>query len=346
MTNPSIPTVLVCASIMGRDLSPIRALEPSIRLIDGNEVFEAYNKARSAPDEASKRAALDVLLGQADVLCMSFPMLRDVMAPSKRLRWLHHTQAGVSNLWTSDVWAAEGVTITSGRGYVRPTAMAEYCIAGAMSFARAVHDGELDRANARFDRSHYKPKRIEGSTMGVVGLGGIGKEVARLSKALGMRVIATRRSAESRQENVDNADVLLPAADLAQLFAESDFVSICTQLTRETTHLINRDMFNATTRPIVIANVSRGEVIDEDALLEAIAAGQVRGALLDVYEGELAGKPPRPELWDASQVVLTPHISTGGTTSDDSFMRLFVDNLQRYLKGEELLNVVDRERGY
>jgi phosphoglycerate dehydrogenase-like enzyme len=86
--------------------------------------------------------------------------------------------------------------------------------------------------------------------------------------------------------------------------------------------------------------------VDELALLNAIAAGKVRGAVLDVYEGEMEGKPPRPELWACPQVILTPHVSTGGSGNDDGFMRLFVDNLRRYLEGEELINVVDRARGY
>src|SRR5262245_60564314 len=100
MTN-AVPTVVFCAPIAGRDLSPVRALEPAIRLIDGNDVFDAYNRSRGQADEASKRAALDEVLAQADVLCMSFPMPAVVAAAAPRLRWFHHTNAGVSNLWRS-----------------------------------------------------------------------------------------------------------------------------------------------------------------------------------------------------------------------------------------------------
>ena len=208
-----------------------------------------------------------------------------------------------------------------------------------------MHDAYLDKPNGRLDRSHYKPMRIEGATMGVVGLGGIGTEVARLSKALGMRVIATRRSVTSPQHDVDGADLLLPSSGLKQLAAESDFVTVCPQLTQETLGLIDREVLAAMKPSAVLINVSRGEVLDEDALLEALASGGIRGAVVDVYEGEMDPRPPRPELFTSPNVLLTPHISAAGTGFDAELMDLFVDNLKRYVRGEELLNVVDRARG-
>jgi phosphoglycerate dehydrogenase-like enzyme len=262
------------------------------------------------------------------------------------MRWLHHTQAGVSNLWSSDVWDAAQVVITSGRGHVRPTAMAEYCIAAAMAFARSLHDGYLDKAGGKLDRGRYKPLRVAGATMGVVGMGGIGSEVARLSKALGMRVVATRRSVMAPQQNAEGADLLLPASELKQLAAESDFIAVCTQLTRETLNLLDAGFFAATTKQPVLANVSRGEVIDEDAMLAALDAGTLRGAVLDVFIGELDGRPPRPELLSHPNIILTPHVSAAGVSSDTAVIDLFCENLRRYLKGEDLLNVVDRARGY
>ena len=340
--------VVMCAPLLGNDLSPVRALEPAVNVIDATAVFSAYGRVLASGDAAqaeAARAPLDELLAQADVVCMSFPMLKDVAASSPKLRWLHHTNAGVSNLYSTDVWAKENILLTSGRGHVRPTAMAEYSIAGAMLFARGIHDGYLDKPNAKLDRSHYKPIRLEGSTLGVVGLGGIGKETARLAKALGMRVLGTRRSVTEPQHDVDNADVVLPADELKQMVAECDFVAVCCQLTDETFHLMNREVFAAMKPTAVVTNISRGEVIDEEALIEALDQGRIRGAVLDVYEGEMAGKPPRPELWASPNVVLTPHISaTGG--ADTEMMSLFVENLRRYVAGEDLLNVVDRARGY
>ena len=342
-------TVVVCAPLMGRDLTPVRALEPAIRLIDGNDAFDAHNQSLRQGDKdatTARRRELDALLAEAEVLCLSIPVLREVVQQAPKMRWLHHTQAGVSNLWASDVWAAENVLLTSGRGHVRPTAMAEYAIAGALTFARGLHDAYFDKPNGRLDRSHYQPVRIEGSTMGVVGLGGIGSEVARLAKALGMRVIATRRSATAPQQNVDGVDLLLPPSGLEQLAAESDFIALCTQLTQETVKLIDANVLAAMKPTAVLVNVSRGEVIDEDAMFEALRSGKLKGAVVDVYDGELEGKPPRPEFFSLPNAVLTPHISTGGTVNDTGLIDLFIENLKRYLNSQELLNVVDRRRGY
>jgi phosphoglycerate dehydrogenase-like enzyme len=331
---------------MGRDLAPVRALEPAIRLVDGNDVFDAYNLSLRSGDRevtAARRRELDALLAQAEVLCLSIPMLRELVGQAPKLRWLHHTQAGVSNLWACDVWEAEHVLLSSGRGHVRPTAMAEYAIAGALTFARGLHDAYLDKPAGRLDRAHYQPVRIDGATMGVVGLGGIGSEVARLAKALGKRVIATKRTADAAQPNVD---LLLPPSGIKQLASESDFIALCTQLTQETLKLIDAEVLALVKPSAVLVNVSRGEVIDEDALFEALRAGRLKGAVVDVYEGELDGKPPRPEFFSLPNAVLTPHISTGGSANDTRLMDLFVENLKRYVEGRELLNVVDRQRGY
>lgn len=347
MTSPI--NVVVCAPIMGRDLGPIRAVDPSLRVIDANDAFIAYNRTRAHASDDEAEAAesqLNELLAEADVLCMMYPMLDTAVARAPQLRWLHHTQAGVSNLWSCDVWGRDDIVITSGRGHVRPTAIAEYCIAAALCFGRGLHDGYLDKREGRLDGSHYSPLRIAGATMGVIGLGGIGKEVARLAKALGMRVIATRRSQTSPQQSVDGADLLLPAEQLSRLAAESDYITVCTALTCETERLLDADFFASVQRRPLVINISRGEVMDEDALLAALDADRLRGAVLDVYAGELERKPPRDEWLEHAKVVLTPHISGLGAKSDTSFMDLFCENLRRFIGNRPLLNLVNRARGY
>src|SRR5688500_11175085 len=351
MTTNARPRVVVCAPLMGADISPVRAFEPAVEVVDANAAFSAYHAAGRTGDAtqiAKADAELRGILADADAVCMAIPVLKDVVDMAPEMRWLHHTNAGVSNLWVCDAWQAEHVTITSGRGYVRPTAMAEYIIAGAFLFSRGIHEAYADKALGKVQRGAGRLLRIEGATMGVVGLGGIGQEVARLSKALGMRVVATRRSAESRQENADGADVLLPASELKTLAAESDFIAVCTQLTPETEHLIDADVIAAMKPGAVIINVSRGETIDEIALIDALNNERLHGAVLDVYEGETDGKPPRPELMAARNLMLTPHISTGGDggPSRNLFMEIFCENLRRFIAKEPLLNVVDRARGY
>ena len=299
-------------------------------MVDGN-----------ASAEGGERA-----LGSADVVLVGYPVPKAIAGHAPRLRWAQHTQAGVSNLHDTDLWESE-VVLTSTRGAVGATGIAEYVLAGVYHFGRGLHEATRQKAAGQFDRSAYRLQSLTGATIGVVGLGGIGREVARLARAAGMRVIATRRSVVTRDHDTDGVDVLLPAGELTDLAAESDYVAICAQLTPETRGVIGTDVFAAMRPDSILINVARGELIDEDALVAALQDGRIRGALLDVYGGELDGRPPRPELVELPQVVLTPHISGRGDPEGvEPAKRLFAENLRRYLDGQPLLNQVDRNRGY
>ena len=348
-----IVNVLVMAPNLGRDLSFISDVAPHVRVLDGNDAFAAELQAEGSRTLAGERSfgtlpsleERNALLAQADVLLISGPVLKNIASRAPRLQWMHHTLAGVSNIWRSDVWDSQ-ITLTSSRGFVSPTSIAQYVITAALFFARGLYDAYLDKGAGVLDRSHYQTTRLESTTMGVVGLGGIGKEVARLARALSMRVVATRRSVESPQENVDGADLLLPANRLGELAAQSDFLAICAALTDETKGLINREVFRAMKPSAVLINVSRGEVVDEDDLIDALRSGHIRGAVMDVYQGELGGGQPRHELMELPQVFVTSHVSATGSDFADAVRKLFRENLRRFLNDEPMMNVVDRERGY
>ena len=177
--------------------------------------------------------------------------------------------------------------MTSSRGAVAATAIAEYALAAAAHFARGLHEAARQKAAGQFTRDGYQTRTLGGATMGVIGLGGIGREVARLSRAAGMRVIGTRRSVTAPLPGADGADLVLPAGRILQVAAESDFLVVCSQLTAETRGLISAAVFAAMKPGAVLINVARGEEVDEDALVEAVTAGRIRGAVLDVYAGEL-----------------------------------------------------------
>ena len=322
--------VAVMAPALGPDLSYVSAVDPRVRVIDANR----------AGDE------LDAALAVADVFLVGYPVPPVVVGRAPHLTWAHHTQAGVSNLHKSDLWTSP-VTLTSSRGVVSAAAIAEYVLAAAAFVARGLHEGARQKQAGLFTRSGYDMVSLRDATMGVVGLGGIGQEVARQATGLGMRVLATRRSVAAPARDTDGVDWLLPADQLHQMAAQSDFLAVCAQLTAETTGMIDAVALAALKPGAVLINVARGEEVDEDALVEALVSGNLRAAVLDVYDGELAGRPPRPELLELPQVLLTPHISgRGDPESREPIRRLFADNLCRFLLGEPLLNVVDRQRGY
>jgi phosphoglycerate dehydrogenase-like enzyme len=337
--------VAVIAPVLGRDLSFVSDVDPRVRVFDANFAAPGHRAKPASPAEIGPDP-LAAILAQAEVLVVGYPVPEGLAALSPRLVWAHHTQAGVSNLAGTDLWRSQ-VTLTSSRGVVAATAIAEYALAGAAHFARGLHEATRQKAAGQFTRVGYQMLTLRGAIMGVIGLGGIGQEVARLSRAAGMRVIGTRRSVTAPLADADGADLVLPADRILEVAAESDFLVICSQLTAETRGFINAPVFAAMKPGAVLINVARGEEVDEDALIDAVTTGRIRGAVLDVYDGELAGRPPRPELTGLPQILLTPHISgSGDTNMAEPQRRLFVENLRRYLGGQPLLNVVDRTRGY
>ncbi len=342
--------VVVMAPHLGSDLSFVAEVDDRIEAMDGNRTFRAELVEQGRvpgpmPADAPARADRDRVLAEAEVLLIGFPVLPRVADRAESLRWAHHTQAGVSNLLRSDLWTAS-VPLTSSRGAVAVTAIAEYAMGGVFYFARGL-DSATRLGGDALKRDGYRMKSLAGATLGVVGLGGIGREVARMGRALGMRVIGTRRSVGTVQADADGADLVLPASQLLELAAQSDFVVVCSQLTPETWGMFDDNFFGALKPGSVLINVARGEEIVEAAMIDAIRSGRLRGALLDVYDGESSGQAPRPELLETPQIVLTPHISTSGDrVGVEPVKRLFADNLRRYLDGEPLLNLVDRARGY
>jgi phosphoglycerate dehydrogenase-like enzyme len=338
--------VAVIAPILGRDLSFVSAVDPRVRVFDAN--FAASGRHQTERDGPAEQGSevLETILAQAEVLVVGYPVPASLAVRSPRLVWAHHTQAGASNLAGSDLWDS-AVTLTSSRGAVAATAIAEFALAAAAHFARGLHEASRQKAAGQFSRDGYEMVTLRGATMGVIGLGGIGQEVARLSRGLGMRVVGTRRSITAPSPGTDAADLVLPADRILEVAAASDFLVVCSQLTAETHGFINASVFAAMKPSAVLINVARGEEVDEDALVDAVASGRIRGAVLDVYDGELAGRPPRSELVELPQILLTPHVSAGGdTTMAEPLRLLFAENLRRYLDGRPLLNVVDRGRGY
>jgi phosphoglycerate dehydrogenase-like enzyme len=325
--------VVVIAPALGPDLSWLTDADPRLAVLDGNALAQDIDGGKP-------------LLEHAEVILLGYPVPHGITERAPQLRWVQHTQAGVSNLFDTDLWDSS-VMLTSSRGAVAATGIAEYVIAGAYHFARGLHEATRQKAAGEFARSGYAMRTLTGATIGIVGLGGIGAEVARLARAAGMHVIATRHSVAMPKRDAEGVDLLLPADRVAELAAASDFVAVCVPLTPATRSMIGAEVLTAMKPHAILINVARGEVIDEDALVAALEGGRIAGALLDVYDGELAGRPPRRELVELAQVVLTPHVSgMGDPSGHEPAKRLFIENLRRYLQGQPLMNLVDRSRGY
>ena len=302
----------------------------------------------------------EALLASADVVLAGFPYPLDLVARAKKLRWVHSLNAGASNFRqpfagaTVDLWGSD-VALTTARGANGSLPIAEYVLASILMWGKSLPQGFADAAQGAFaPRTSYAPQLIAGKTVGVIGLGGIGCQVARLCSAVGMRVVATRRSTlgpnESMPEGV--AELLQPKA-LPSLLAQADFVVVCTQWTPESENLLSTSEFAMMKCGAVLVNVARGEIVDSAALVAALESGHVAAAALDVYAGEFDGLPPEA-LWKRDNVLITPHVSSSVEVEVASQhaqgMEVFLANLQAFVAGggatEALKNVVDWQRGY
>jgi phosphoglycerate dehydrogenase-like enzyme len=262
--------------------------------------------------------------------------------PHGRLRWAHSAAAGVGGSLHPAMLASD-VVLTNSAGIHAPP-IAETVIAMALYFARG-----LDFAvHAQARREWFKPpfeaadtpvRELAGLTLGVLGLGGIGVEVARRAGALGMRVLATRRTpAPAGVELLSGEDAL------ERLLEQSDFLVIAVPETPATRGLIGRAQLERLPPGAVLINVARGGVLDEDALVELLRAGRLRGAALDVFHHEPL--PADSPLWTLPNVLVTPHVSATSTRFWRRETDLILSNLRRYLAGEPLLNRVDKAAGY
>ena len=349
--------IVVLGVVGERPLEEIAAVDPSLKVIDARGVFEV-EYAESWPTETvqryvpkafitgskTSRAERDAILAEADVICLRFPFPLDLRARCPRLKWVHQTPAGASNLRMGDLWGTN-VTVTTSRGCNNTLPIAEYVLAAILLTAKSLPHAFHDQARRSFDRRAYRPMLVQGKTLGIVGLGGIGSDVARLARAIGMRVLATRRSALTAQKNVHGVDELLPPTALSELLTQSDFVVLCAQWTPETEKLIGAAELRQMKQTAYLINVARGDLIDQKALVAALRREQIAGAILDVYTDEFTGPPP-DELWQLPNVVITPHTSVGTDVSHARGTELFCENLRRYLRNEPLLNVIDWDRGY
>jgi len=256
-----------------------------------------------------------------------------LQAAAQRLRWIQCMGAGIEALLVPEV--SPRVTITRVAGIFGPW-MAEYALGWCLWVTQRM-DGF--RASQRARRwAPIDPIPLRGQTLCVIGLGDIGARIARSGRALGMRAIGVSRTGRP----VTGVSRVYRTRALTAALAEADFVVLTVPLSPATRGLLDAAALAAMKPSAWLINVARGPIVDEDAMVEALRAGRIAGAILDVFDIEPL--PPTHPLWTLPNVVITPHIS--GPSTPREIAPLFADNLRRYLAGRPLRHVVDRRRGY
>ena len=282
-------------------------------------------KDRPSPEQLARTEAL-MAVGAPAGLLPAMP----------KLRWIQSMTAGVDG-WLALPDLPAGVTLTCARGTHRES-MPENILGALLYVAKPYAVNAENQKQRRWVQTVAQP--INGKTLGILGLGAIGQEVARIAATLGMRVIGTRR----RPDPVPHVDAVLPPEQTDAVLAESDFVLLLLPATPETDCLMNAARLARMKKTAWLLNFGRGHLIDDDALVAAVKAGTIAGAVLDVYRQEPL--PADHPFWITDGILALPHIGGPHPERDRIVAGLFVENLRRFLDGEPLREVVDRSAGY
>jgi D-2-hydroxyacid dehydrogenase (NADP+) len=266
------------------------------------------------------------------------------IAAAKRLRWIHSPAAAVHQLMFPELVASD-VVLTNAREVHGPV-VAEHVIALIFALAKKIP------GSVRLQGKHVwgqqilwdelpRVREVAGSTLGMVGLGSIGRAVVKSAKALGMRVIAVREHPEKGSEG---ADVVFAPAQVSEIFRQADYIVLAAPVTAGTKAIANAGRLALMKPDACLINVGRGQLVDEPALAAALREKKIGGAALDVFPKEpLAADSP---LWDVPNLLITPHTAALTDKLWERHYGLFSENLRRYLGGQSLLAVVDKRKGY
>lgn len=259
---------------------------------------------------------------------------RDALFGPNGPRWLANGGAGTDHFGQ---WDADTTTVTNAAG-VAADMMAEYVFGGFLHFTLDVRGLQNDKA-----AKVWKPRMVSplfGKTLLIVGLGHTGQAIALRAKAFGMMVLGTRATPRT----MEHVDEVHPAEALQRLLPRADFIAVCTPLTPTTRGLIGADEIASMKSGVVLADVSRGGVVVQSSLFDALKKKHVAGAALDVFETEPL--PIASPFWDLDNVIISPHCSSVHADWEAASFELFLKNMARWVKNEELINIVNPTRGY
>jgi phosphoglycerate dehydrogenase-like enzyme len=288
--------------------------------------------------EAFGPAALSVTV--VLVRAASAELLRDVLLMCPNVRWVHCSWAGLDRVLSQELVESPAI-LTNGRG-VFSSSLGEWVLGAILYFAKDFRRLVRNQGEGRWEP--FEVASVAGRTVGIVGYGDIGRAVARCVRPMGMRVLGLTRRGPVAGQADDLAQEVFGPDDRIRMIEQCDYLVITAPLTPETRGMVGAAELAAMRPGAVLINVGRGPVIDEEALVEALSRNEIRGAALDVFQRE-----PLPQghpLYHLENVLLSPHSADRTPGWLDEAMQLFLDNLGRYDKGQALVNVVAKERGY
>jgi glyoxylate/hydroxypyruvate reductase A len=343
--RPTPITVVIASPLPDEHVARIRdALPDKVRVLHDPSLIPA---PRYVADHVGTRPTLDPaasarwlgMLAEADVLFdFDWYAPADMARNAPRLRWVQATSSGIGEYVRRKGLDRTGIVFTNVAG-VHGTPLAEFVVMGLLYLVKDVP--RMRAAQDRHQWQRYSARQLAGQRVLLVGLGAVGGQIARTLDELGIEVWGLRRTGRSAPPGVRR---LIPRMQLVSALAAVDAIVLAAPYTPETHHLIGAAEIGAMPAHAVVVNVGRGQLVDEPALVAALEAGRLGGAVLDVFETEPL--PDDSPLWELSNVLVSPHSASTVATENDAIVDLFLDNLERFLAGRPLRNVYDRDRGY
>jgi phosphoglycerate dehydrogenase-like enzyme len=309
---------------------------PQLSMLDG--VSETANVIVGNTAHAFETAAAD-----AEVIFNwsgSLSLIREVFLMSPRVRWVHSRSAGLERTLFPELVASD-VVMTNGSGVFSPS-LGEFALAAILYFAKDFRRMIRNQMAGVWEAFDVLP--ISGKTVGIVGYGDIGRAIAARARPLGMDVVAIKRHVPAQNTSDPLVTQIYPPEDRVAVLSRCDYIVVAAPLNAETRGLIGAAEFAAMKPDAVIINVGRGPVIEESAMIRALSEHTIRGAALDVFDEEPL--PKGHPFYAMENVLLCPHCADHTPDWLENAMRFFVDQFNRFRKGEALLNVVDKKLGY
>ncbi|VBB05864.1 Hypothetical protein LUCI_1075 [Lucifera butyrica] len=311
--------ILVLNHLSARHIDAIQNVAPNANIIC------------STPEQAGESIQDTEIL-----LAWGYMDIRPLVAAAPNLKWVHALTAGVEGLLFPELQQSD-IIITNSKG-IHGIPVSEHVLSLLLAFTRGINLFIRQQQNKTWER--VRTDELYEKTIGIIGLGSIGREIAKKAKCLGMHVLATKRTLT----NEIFVDKLLPPEQLPELLAAADVVVVALPLIEETRGLFTLEHFRAMKRSAYFINIARGPVVCQQDLITALQQELIRGAGLDVFEQEpLAADNP---LWEMPNVIITPHVAALSPFYLDRAIKLFAEDLARYCQGREVSNRIDKMKGY
>jgi D-2-hydroxyacid dehydrogenase (NADP+) len=329
----------------------VNKIKVAVALTERKEDFETFSREVYSSKRLREKAELlpslnkehlKKIISDAEIL-VCFSIDKETFLSAKKLKWIHGAYVGMDKFLFPELLKSK-VFLTSSKGMHGDT-VSDHAMAMILAFAKGLVPSWNCKMQRKWCQVEVMKQRFEPQEklLGIVGFGTIGQVLARKAQAFGMKVMATKNKVK-RGEKIKYVDRLLPKDKFREFLCSSDVVVLTAPLTKDTYHMIGAKELDCMKNTAILINVARGGVVDQKALVDALVGKKIAGAGLDVFEEEPLS--PDSKLWDLENVILTPHVAGSRRDYFKKVGEIFRTNLIRYLNKKQLLNLVDKKRGY